>query len=352
MAGENFILNGVAAPATGAIWAVGYHWETVGGALEFRTLAEHYVGSRFVVVPTPDRETAPAVDMLEGIAGVSPNDLWAVGTSSPSGSPEQTLIEHWNGIAWSIVTTPNPGSAGDILQGVAAITPADVWTVGARQDAGSLYQRPMAEHWNGRAWSVSPVPNAPGCTGHSYLTGVAAVSSVDVWATGWCGSGGTTPDQGFVVHWNGHNWSVAAGKGVLPGQSQLYGVSAGGPGDIWVVGNTQAAGASQPVALTEHWNGTTWARVAVGGQSRAAGLRAVAVAPTISWAVGAGTSSQPPFAGPASVYSTGGAWRTAPVTPPFGSLSGVSFDPSGHVWAVGNDLAPTGFDQPLVVERS
>jgi hypothetical protein len=351
VAGENFILNGVAAPAAGDIWAVGYHWETVGGALEFRTLAERLRGSHFVVVPTPDRETAPAVDMLEGIAGASANNLWAVGTSSPAGTPEQTLIEHWNGVAWSIVTSPNPGSAGDILQGVAAVSPADAWAVGARQDAGSLFQHPMAEHWNGKVWSVSPVPNAPGCTGHSTLTGVAALSSIDVWATGWCGSGGTTPDQGFVVHWDGQHWSVVAGKGALPGHSQLYGVSAGGPEDIWVVGNTQAAGASSPVALTEHWDGTAWARVAVSGTSHAAGLRSVAVSATVSWAVGAGTSPQPPFAGPASADSTGGAWRTAPVSPPFGSLSGVSFDPSGQVWAVGDDLAQTGVDQPLIVER-
>jgi hypothetical protein len=352
VAGENFILNGVAAPAAGDIWTVGYHWETVGGALEFRTLAEHFNGSRFVVVPTPDRETAPAVDMLDGITGVSPNSLWAVGTSSPPASPEQTLIEHWNGMAWSIVSSPDPGGAGDLLQGVAAVTSADVWAVGARQDAGSLYQRPMAEHWNGKAWSVLPVPNASGCTGHSSLTGVAAVSSVDVWATGWCGSGGTTPDQGFVVHWDGRHWSVVAGKGVLPGHSQLYGVSAGGPDDIWVIGNTQAAGASQPVAWTEHWNGATWARAAVTGMSHTAGLRSVAVSSALSWAVGAGTSPQPPFAGPASADSTGGAWRTVPVTPPFGSLSGVCLDPSGHVWAVGNELAQTGFDRPLIVEHA
>ena len=351
VAGENFILNGVATPAAGDVWAVGYQWETVGGALEFRTLAEHDTGSRFVVVPTPDRETAPAVDMFEGIAGVAPNDLWAVGTSSPAGKPEETLVEHWNGTAWSIVSSPNPGGAGDILEGVAVVTSSDVWAVGARQDAGTFFQRPMAEHWNGQAWSVSPVPNASGCTGHSFLTGVAAVSSADLWATGWCGSGGSTPDQGFVVHWDGRHWTVVAGKGILPGHSQLDGVSAGGPDDIWVVGSSQAPGAAQPVALTDHWNGTTWARVAVRGASHTAGLRSVAVNPVISWAVGAGTSPQPPFAGPASADSTGGVWRTVRITPPFGSLSGVGIDPSGHVWAVGDDLAQSGFDQPLVEEH-
>jgi hypothetical protein len=349
--GQHFILNGVTGRG-GDVWAVGYHWETVGGALEFRTLAEHYNGSRFVIVPTPDRETAPAVDILDGIAGVSPSDLWAVGTSSPPGLPDQTLIEHWNGSTWSIVTSPNPGGRGDILQGVAAVSANDVWTVGARQDVSSFFQRPMAEHWNGKVWAVSSVPNAPGCTGHSYLTGVAAASTVDVWATGWCGSGGTTPDQGFVVHWNGQRWSVAAGQGVLPGHSQLYGVAAGGKGNIWVVGSSQAPGASQASALTEHWDGSTWSRVTTSGTSQGAGLRAVVATSIDAWAVGDGSSPQPPFAGPASIHYTKGTGRTVPVFPPFGSLSGVSFDSEGNVWAVGTQLDNTGFNQPLVVKQT
>src|SRR5262245_3519961 len=59
--GQDFIFNAITAPAPDDVWAIGYHWESVGGALEFRTLAEHYEGGQFVVVPTPDIETAPAV---------------------------------------------------------------------------------------------------------------------------------------------------------------------------------------------------------------------------------------------------------------------------------------------------
>src|ERR1019366_317559 len=233
VSGQNFILNSVAAPTMGAVWVAGYHWEVVGGAIEFRTLAEHFNGKRFVIVPTPDRETAPAVDFLDGISGTSTSDVWAVGSSNAPGAPDQTLVEHWDGATWSIVTSPDPGNADNILQGVAALGPTDVWAVGAAQTTATFYQRPMAIHWNGATWAAMSLPEPTGCTGHSYLTAVSAITHGDVWATGWCGSGGTTPQQGYVEHWNGHHWALFGSYGSLPANSQLYGISATGPNDVW-----------------------------------------------------------------------------------------------------------------------
>jgi hypothetical protein len=80
--------------------------------------------------------------------------VWAVGDSAPPGAPDQTLVEHWSGTSWSIVASPDPGAVGDILQGVAAISPADAWAVGARQDTATFYQHPMALHWDG-AWGLA-----------------------------------------------------------------------------------------------------------------------------------------------------------------------------------------------------
>src|SRR5690349_552473 len=46
-----------------------------------------------------------------GIAAISPTDVWAVGSSSNNGF-DQTLIEHWNGSAWVVVTSPDLLSSG------------------------------------------------------------------------------------------------------------------------------------------------------------------------------------------------------------------------------------------------
>lgn len=48
---------------------------------------------------------------------------------------------------WSIVASPNPGST-DILGGITAISPQDVWAVGNYVDIRDLHQV-LIEHWNG-----------------------------------------------------------------------------------------------------------------------------------------------------------------------------------------------------------
>jgi hypothetical protein len=44
----------------------------------------------------------------------------------------QTLIEHWNGTAWKRVWSPNRGGSAndDILAGVAASSSTNIWPVG------------------------------------------------------------------------------------------------------------------------------------------------------------------------------------------------------------------------------
>ena len=83
---------------------------------------------------------------LAGVAAVSSNDVWTVGTQQPTSLTDpSTLILHWNGFAWIIV--PNVSPEGSHLQAAAAIASNDVWATGY-SEAGTL-----AEHWNGSSWS-------------------------------------------------------------------------------------------------------------------------------------------------------------------------------------------------------
>ncbi|MDQ6694890.1 MAG: S-layer homology domain-containing protein, partial [Chloroflexota bacterium] len=128
---------------------------------------------------------------------VSSTDVWAVGNYTTSNSsPPQTLTEHWNGTAWSVVSSPNPGTSFNGLNGVSAVSSTDVWAVG-RYSNGSTYQT-LTEHWDGTAWSTvsSPSPSAS----FNSLYGVSALSSTDVWATGYYGG---SPTQTLVVHVTG-----------------------------------------------------------------------------------------------------------------------------------------------------
>src|SRR5262245_9549106 len=46
---------------------------------------------------------------LESVAGLSPTDVWAVG-SYANGADTQTLTMHWDGTQWTIVPSPNVGA--------------------------------------------------------------------------------------------------------------------------------------------------------------------------------------------------------------------------------------------------
>jgi hypothetical protein len=61
--------------------------------------------------------------------------MWAVGSFSvAAGTTVQgrTLVEHWNGSAWSVVPSPNVGGNDNLLNGVGAAA-GDVWAVGSSE---------------------------------------------------------------------------------------------------------------------------------------------------------------------------------------------------------------------------
>ena len=91
---------------------------------------------------------------LNAVAAVSAHNIWAVGYSI-SGSGEQPLIEHWDGTKWSILPSPNSGpTADDALDGVTAISPNNVWAVGSNMNTGSTPGQSLIEHWDGVQWSI------------------------------------------------------------------------------------------------------------------------------------------------------------------------------------------------------
>jgi hypothetical protein len=245
ISGSNFYLRSIDSPQRGDVWTVGYRYTYIGGALEFRTVAEHSTGGgSFTLVPTPDIETAPAQDFLRDVSGSSSMNVWAVGTSSGGPGPETTMIMRWAGSQWTLMTSPNPGQYGNDLEGVAALSSKNVWAVGARQD--TFYQSPLALHWNGRNWQAVATPNPSYCDEHSYLTDISALSSTDIWASGWCESSIRHADQGYIEHWDGSAWTIQADD-VFPAGSELYGVSASDSGNVWAVGLQSGAGVSVPV---------------------------------------------------------------------------------------------------------
>ena len=206
--------------------------------------------------------------LLSAIKVISSTNVWAVGTTISG-----TLVEHWNGTAWSIVPSPNPaGSSASYLLSVSATGPNDVWAVGSTSSVSGVnaLSATLVEHWNGTAWSIVPSPNvAPQRSGlyvQDQLDAVVAISPTNAWASGFSNdvaSGSFLPFHTVIEHWNGASWSIVASPNLFQ-HNTLSAIAANGANDVWTVGNgwtDQATGV--PVATPEllHWTGSAWASV-------------------------------------------------------------------------------------------
>ena len=78
----------------------------------------------WAVVPSPNISTI--LNELHGVAVLSANDIWAVGNSQETSQSSLTLIEHWNGVGWNVVASPNSGTHNNLLQDVTAISASDI----------------------------------------------------------------------------------------------------------------------------------------------------------------------------------------------------------------------------------
>jgi hypothetical protein len=277
-------LFGVAAVSSQDVWAVG-------SAHGCDPIALHWEGAGWSQVPTP--KPADTCAGPTGILALSASDIWAVGGAAPIFEAGiQPYYLHWDGEAWSIVPSP-PVPAYSWVEDVSAVSPTDIWAVGAQRAQDAPAHETLIEHWDGNEWTVVPSPNVPEGD-WTLLEDVAAVSSNDVWAVGrWITLSPTIVSHSAILHWDGSAWSIVA----HPGTGALWGVVsissddvwAGGEGgklhwdgeewslfpnvgpstteelaaissrDVWAVGSRSNATGLK--ALAEHWDGTSWKRV-------------------------------------------------------------------------------------------
>ena len=124
-------------------------------------------------------------NVLNAVATVSPNNVWAVGNFYNTNSGTyQTLTEQWNGSSWQIVYSPlAPSSSDNYLTGLKVISQNDIWAVGYYKDMSQTVSRTLIEHWNGSSWSIVPSPNTG--TGDNVLNAVTKVPGTkQAWAVG------------------------------------------------------------------------------------------------------------------------------------------------------------------------
>jgi alpha-tubulin suppressor-like RCC1 family protein len=249
-------LDGVDEVSSTNVWAVGTMTNSSGAE---RTLIEHFDGTAWAVVPSPNPRTGfGASDTLRGIGGTSPGDLWAVGEYTDGQQFNAMLFVHWNGTAWSFVKEPAALHNSAFGTAVTVLSPTSAWAVGQDGFADAT----LSAHWNGTAWSFvkTPFPQ-DGPVPQNFLTGVTATGPSDVWASGYEGN---VDQQNFtlpyMLHWNGTAWALTKTPNAGTEGSQLNGVTAVSPADVWAAGQTGASDGAL-LTFTQHFNGRAWSTV-------------------------------------------------------------------------------------------
>jgi hypothetical protein len=184
---NNQFLFGASADAADDAWAVGFN-----GSDRITTSAVHWDGTNWKRVATPN--VGEGTNKLNAVLALAPNDAWAVGFSTPVAPPKQaatlTLIEHFDGTSWVVVPSPNvgPNSANQSnrLLGLTANSANDIWAFGSYFAAdGSGHQMTLLLHWDGISWTIAPSPSSTKAGLPCDLLWSGVVSSPgDVWILG------------------------------------------------------------------------------------------------------------------------------------------------------------------------
>ena len=249
---QDNLLNAVSCSAPSTCVAVGDYFN---GSTQ-QTLIESWNGSAWSIVPSPNSSPTQD-DLLNAVSCSGPSTCVGVGDYF-TGSADQTLIESWNGSAWSIVPSPNTSSTeANDLGGVSCNLAASCVAVGQYYLSGDFSQT-LIESWNGSVWSIVPSPNTSPAQ-INLLRGVSCSSPSACTAFGFYEPTNGS-DQTLIESWNGSAWSIVTSPNTSPTQNnELSGVSCSSPSACTAVGYYSTAGTSQ--TLIESWNGSAWSIV-------------------------------------------------------------------------------------------
>jgi hypothetical protein len=236
-------LFGVAAVAADDVWAVG--GLSTGGTGLNRALVEHWDGTSWSVASIPDPS---GTESLSRVEAVSARDVWAVGTRSPAFAPARPFAMHWNGFTWSIVPVPTVRGKTTILNDLAVVSTNDVWAAGSSFNSSiPSLSSTLTEHWDGTRWNIVKSADTGGDNADE-LTAVASIASNDIWTVSTYVDNG---EKTLTEHWDGSRWTIVP----APPAFTINGAAAAASEDVWAVGWNISH------SVIEHWDGSAWSRV-------------------------------------------------------------------------------------------
>ena len=261
-------LSAVAAVSSHDVWAVGEVVEPQGDV----PVISHWDGQRWHTVSPafPPGFRAGALSSLQAIASTN---VWAVGWySDTKNSMQYPLAEHWDGQSWLFVPTPDDVQDHRLLgaitfSGLATLSSENLWAVGKTELPSVNTSRTLVEHWNGSRWQVVDTP-MPSSAAKSYPQHIFAVTAQNLWMMGYWYSPKTSTKYPLLLHWDGQGWHIATPPSLQTTSGVFFAGTAVAAHDLWVVGSSGSVFAPAPSSgtidshtLIEHWDGTRWSTV-------------------------------------------------------------------------------------------
>lgn len=303
-------------------------------------------------MPRVSQPRAAPNGTLNAVSCVGASFCMAVGIQAPI----------WNGTSWKASTLPSPaGTVQRFLLGVSCTSDTACVVVGQYETTSGDF--PLAESWNGTAWTIeTPHPFAGPATGFNAVSCHAADFCV---AVGYYTNSESAP-QPMSEIWNGKKW-VPKTTELAGDESSLTSISCTSTKFCMASGWYDTTATSR--SLAESWGGKTWTLQAPPVPSGST-LNSISCASS-TYCVGVGTHGNDPGAPFAAIWSDS-VWITRdPPMPPGGTLGilygvschlveecvavGEAQDPSaitlgedlnGKTWAVADTATPASSSQP------
>jgi hypothetical protein len=221
------------------VWAVGWRENTAGHQ---RTLIEHWDGVGWQLVPSPNHTAHDNV--LNGIVPVPghPALLWAVGYHSTALGGLRPLVLRLRGGTWSVITTLPKAPAGQLVAGAATGTTGGLWLVGIHYREGLWH--PLAFRRRRSGWQRVPTSTL-GVASFSDATVIPSTNQV------WVVGDRLHLDGTLIVRWDGTGWRTGPRLDRGPSGVGLGAVTAISPRNAWAVGDRGSV-PDHPLVLHYH----------------------------------------------------------------------------------------------------
>jgi len=252
--------------------------------------------------------------------------------SGEEGSRAAVITEGDGGWTRSYLARASLGTSR--LSAVTTTADGQAFAAGAHTTADG--DRTLAVHWTGVRWERMGTRNRAGSTD---LYGVAARGPDDVWAVGSSSSDGFLTTRTVIEHWNGRSWKLGRSPNPDEFQNELTHVAVGRDGSLFAAGHTSTG------TLLVHRVHGRWHAVAVPVPDgfASAFLEGIAVRSRDDvWLAGYGQRSSDGQARPLVAHWDGSAWTVdrAPNVPPQSFLNDIARP--GRPVAVGSSFSDVG----------